>query len=264
MCTPSDSSKTTDQQTNDTGSPGGDIPSPIHSADRAEDNVEPPQAGLANETPLASATSKTSTQPLKKHRSWGTFLLTAVCVAVYVLETIYQIEQKNKEDHFDTGTFIAFGGAIYSLIFEKGQIYRLLTDSIVHGNFVHIFGNIIYIVYIGRKIEKNFGVNVLFSVYIVSAVVGSSFSVLFNPHNLVTIGASGAIFGLLAFGGLAPFLSRWTSRAIPSVITPGIIGGLVGIQLGEYFWIDQQNTSDLKIDYMDHLGGAVGGLVLGV
>ena len=87
-----------------------------------------------------------------------------------------------------------------SLILEGKSLWALLTSMFSHVLFFHIFANMFSLFFIGNFLEKIIGRKRLFTVYLISGLIGGAFFVLsgliFN-NDAPGIGASGAIFGLL-------------------------------------------------------------------
>ncbi|MEP7355909.1 MAG: rhomboid family intramembrane serine protease [Anaerolineales bacterium] len=144
-----------------------------------------------------------------------------------------------------------YGAKVNSLI-AQGEYWRLLTAIFVHASILH-FGFNAYALYIlGRDVEA-FNGPVRFSlVFLLAGLSGSLFSLVFNPSP--SVGASGAIFGLI--GALVVFLYRHRKlfgergrRNLQSIVVIALINLAIGLRGG--------------IDNWAHLGGLVGGLILG-
>ena len=88
-------------------------------------------------------------------------------------------------------------GALWGpLITQNHDYYRLLTSGFLHDGLLHILFNMVFLYFMGAMLEPaigrlNFGV-----VYFVSLLAGSFGALLFEPQ-AVTVGASGACFGVL-------------------------------------------------------------------
>ena len=105
----------------------------------------------------------------------------------------------------DENTLLMFG-ANYGPLIKAGEVYRLLTASFLHIGVFHLFFNMLALYQVGNEIEKYYGANKFLIIYLVSAIVGSLTSMLFNPA-YISAGASGAIFGL--FGSLLFFGTQY-------------------------------------------------------
>jgi membrane associated rhomboid family serine protease len=75
----------------------------------------------------------------------------------------------------------------------------LLTSMFLHGGFVHIASNMLYLFVFGDNVEDALGHGTFLAFYLVSGVVASVTHILFNPGSAIpSVGASGAIAGVLA------------------------------------------------------------------
>ena len=91
-------------------------------------------------------------------------------------------------------------GALYGLaVTQGGQWWRIVTGAFLHGSIPHIALNMIALFQVGSIVEVLYGKPRYLLVYII-AMVGSGLLVVYLTPNLLTVGASGAIFGL--FGAL--------------------------------------------------------------
>ncbi len=128
-----------------------------------------------------------------------------------------------------------------------GQWWRLVSSGFLHQNILHLGLNMWVLYLLGQMIEPALGPVKYGAVYAVSLLAGSLGALLISPH-LLTVGASGAIFGLM---GAAAVEAR--SRHI-SLAQSGL-GGLIAINLGFSIVFSGSGIS---------LGGHVGGLIGGV
>ena len=139
-------------------------------------------------------------------------------------------------------------GALYvSTPFYPGgladdQWYRLITAAFLHGNLIHLGLNMFVLWIVGAPVEQAIGRGRFLALYIVSGLAGSAGAIIFSPH-AVTVGASGAIFGILGaalvlesqrnyvLGGQAMGLiviNLVLTFAIPNISIGGHVGGLAG------------------------------------
>ncbi len=141
--------------------------------------------------------------------------------------------------------FASFGPFI-----KMGEYYRLLTATFLHANIAHLLFNMYALWIIGMQLESFIGKTRFLIVYLFSAIAGSLLSVIVT-FNAVSVGASGAIFGLL--GALLYFgyhYRVYLSSVIKSQIIPVIIINLV---LG--FILP-------GVDNAAHIGGLIGGFLM--
>jgi rhomboid protease GluP len=127
--------------------------------------------------------------------------ITIACVALYVIALILQPEAIFQS--FGLFSLLSPGSrALYQLGMTGGLAWRegwwwtLLTAQYLHGGLLHIFFNVMWIRNLGPSVEDAYGPARAFVIFNIAGVAG------FLVSNLVagspTIGASGAIFGLLA------------------------------------------------------------------
>ncbi len=124
-----------------------------------------------------------------------------------------------------------------------GQWWRIVTGGFLHAGFLHIFMNMLALYWIGIALEPAIGSLRFAIIYGVSLLAGSLGALLVSPHT-PTVGASGAVFGLLgalaveyrARGislaesqlGIVIVLNLVFSFTIPGISWGGHIGGLIG------------------------------------
>jgi membrane associated rhomboid family serine protease len=124
----------------------------------------------------------------------------------------------------------------------EGEWWRMLTAAFLHGNLIHLGMNMLMLWWIGAPVEAALGRGRFLALYIVSALAGSAGALLLSP-NAFTVGASGAIFGILGaalvferqgvhvLGGAALsiiVLNLVLTLAVPNISIGGHLGGLVG------------------------------------
>jgi membrane associated rhomboid family serine protease len=153
-----------------------------------------------------------------------------------------------------SGQFSVGGGSTTTL-FDKGalfgpaididhQYYRLITGGFLHAGLLHIGFNMYLLYMLGQMLEPALG-SVRFGVVYLVALLAGSFGALWAEPHALTVGASGAVFGLMGF---AFFEMR--NRGIDPFQTG--IGGLIVITLGFSFVLS-------NISVGGHIGGLVGG-----
>lgn len=101
---------------------------------------------------------------------------------------------------FSPESLVINGGLVPRLITENKQYYRLLVAMFLHGGFFHFLMNSYFLYILGGFTERLLGSTKYAIIYMVSGL-GSSVAVwLLSDPNVVTIGASGALYGIM--GGL--------------------------------------------------------------
>lgn len=104
--------------------------------------------------------------------------------------------------NFTPQALIALGGVYHGLVFPSDgsipEYGRLLTASLLHGDLLHLLFNLWALYLIGPTLERIIGGRWLFVLFTLSALSGSLASILSNEPNIVSVGASGAICGIMA------------------------------------------------------------------
>jgi membrane associated rhomboid family serine protease len=151
-------------------------------------------------------------------------------------------------------TMIRFG-TDYTPLTLAGQWWRLLTSIFLHFGLMHIAFNMLALYVNGRMAERIYGSARYLVIYLVAGVTGSLASLLWHP--LVNgAGASGAIFGIL--GALLAFFVKKESGVPASVIKVQRNSAMVFIAYNLLYGAGIQG-----IDNAAHLGGLIGGLIMG-
>ena len=120
-----------------------------------------------------------------------TYTLIFINILIYIIEVILS------GSVFDIDIYtLLFMGAKYNPLIKEGQIYRLITSCFLHGGVIHLFFNMSSLKIIGEEVEFVYGRGKYIVIYLISALGGGIFSFIFN-NNSISVGASGAVFGLL-------------------------------------------------------------------
>jgi membrane associated rhomboid family serine protease len=168
------------------------------------------------------------------------FIVTKTFLALNVLVFLAQVVQTGSLTNPYGEMFQRF--ALYGPFVAQGDWYRLFTAAFLHGGVLHIFFNMLMLWWFGRPLEHMLGHARFLAIYIVSILAGSAGALLVSPE-VPTIGASGAVFGILGaglvlersrinvFGGSAliiVILNLALSFTLNNVSIGGHVGGLVG------------------------------------
>ena len=127
-----------------------------------------------------------------------------------------------------------------------GEWWRLFTAAFLHGSLLHIGFNMLVLWLVGRPLESILGHVRFVVLYLLAALGGSVASYTFSPLNTLSVGASGAIFGLMAALLVA-------GHSLKADVTQ--IAVLLAINIGIGFVV-------AGIDWRAHLGGAAVGAVV--
>ncbi|MCS7104894.1 MAG: rhomboid family intramembrane serine protease [Thermofilaceae archaeon] len=102
-----------------------------------------------------------------------------------------------------SGYWLWFGGFVPAYLADVRQLYRFLTSMFLHGHFLHIFFNMLFLYNFGRHVENALGGKRFLALYLLSGLAASIFHAAFIPIEgaismaVPAVGASGAISGLL-------------------------------------------------------------------
>jgi membrane associated rhomboid family serine protease len=121
----------------------------------------------------------------------ATFVLIALNVAVYLAEIA------SGHGGFEPITSLIPEFALFGPSVAEGEWYRLITSGFLHAGLWHIAGNMLLLFFLGRILEPGIGTPRFVAVYAVSLLAGSFGALLLTPESL-TLGASGAVFGVIA------------------------------------------------------------------
>ena len=129
----------------------------------------------------------------------------------------------------------------------EGDWWRLITSAFLHGSIIHLGFNMLMLYWIGAPIEEAIGRARFLILYLVSGLAGAAGALLLTDPQDITVGASGAIFGMLGaalvferqrmyvLGGSALsiiVLNLVLTFAVPNISIGGHVGGLIGGALG--------------------------------
>lgn len=168
---------------------------------------------------------------------------TYILIVLNLMVFLYGVLHGNDE-------LINMFGNNYELV-QNGEFYRLFTCMFVHADILHILFNMIALYSIGPVVERYYGKSKFLLIYLVSGLLGSIFSGVFMTADSISIGASGAIFGLLGSISYFTYYYRATLQGIlRGSIMPVIIINLV---------IGFLSSS---IDLSAHIGGLIGGILI--
>lgn len=152
-----------------------------------------------------------------------------------------------------SGSEVLQWGANRRLETAGGEWWRLLTSMFLHGGLMHLFLNISGLLIAAIFIEPLLGRKNYFILYILSGLCGGIASICWYP-NTISVGASGAIFGL--YGAILGLLltNAFPKRGKRGILT--MIGIYVGVNL---LW-----GLTGGIDNAAHIGGLLSGALVGI
>ena len=169
-----------------------------------------------------------------------TYALIVLNIMVYLFMVLYDVD----------GTYFYAFANNYEFV-QNGQIYRLLTSMFLHSDIIHIACNMYALYILGPQVERYYGKTKFLLIYLLSGLLGSIFSCAFMSADTISIGASGAIFGLLGSIAYFTYYYRATLQGLlRSQVVPVI---LLNLAIG--FMVP-------GIDISGHIGGLIGGILV--
>jgi membrane associated rhomboid family serine protease len=175
-------------------------------------------------------------------------LVTQALIVINVLVFIVEVGTGTSLGGSRTGTLVDKGGLFGPAIVNQHQYYRIVTSGFLHYSVLHIAFNMFFLFIMGPMLEPAIGRVNFAVVYLVSLFAGSFGALLFQPDAL-TVGASGACFGVLGALIVVAWdrgISIWRTGLGPTLLINVVFSlSVAGISIG------------------GHLGGIIGGGLAG-
>ena len=133
----------------------------------------------------------------------------------------------------------------------RGEYYRFLTSIFLHGGILHLASNSIYLYYFGVRSERLLGTGKFLALYLVSGLCGGLLSVLLGDGMGVSIGASGAIYGLL--GAMLLLTKKQGAQYTGMNYSTMLLLAATAICMG---------FLEPGVDNLGHIGGFLGGMAM--
>ena len=192
-----------------------------------------------------------------------TYFIISLCILIFLI-------QINSQAH-KTGQLFYSYGLIPSVLMGHNQLpldlyvipawATVFTSMFMHGGFMHLIGNMLYMWIFADNIEDNLGAKKFLTFYFLAGTGAAITQVLIDTHSQVPmIGASGAIGGVLG-----AYLINYPNAKVLVLIPFGFFSQLIKIKslyvLGFWF-ILQFISSGGGVAYAAHIGGFVSGVIL--
>ena len=168
-------------------------------------------------------------------------VVTQVLIAVNVAVYLVGIAQG--------GDTSIINGGLYGPSVGAGEWYRIVTSGFLHANLLHLGFNMFVLYQLGMLLEPALG-RLRFGLVYAVAMLSGALGVLLISPNTLTVGASGAVFGLMGAG-----VAAMRSRGIDPFSTG--LGGMIVLNLAITF------TLSRYISVGGHVGGLIGGFLAG-
>ena len=192
-----------------------------------------------------------------------TYFIIGICVVIFLIQFSSQ--------SYRTGQLFYSYGLIPSVLMGNNQLpldlyvmpayLTIFTSMFMHGGFMHLIGNMLYMWIFADNIEDNLGPSKFLFFYLLAGVGAAMTQVLIDTQSQVPmIGASGAIGGVLG-----AYLINYPNAKVLVLIPFGFFSQLIKIRalyvLGFWF-ILQFISSGGGVAYAAHIGGFVSGVIL--
>jgi|TARA_B110000438_G_scaffold227441_1_gene221869 membrane associated rhomboid family serine protease len=192
-----------------------------------------------------------------------TYSIIGLCVLIFLLQLSTQ--------SYKTGQLFYSYGLIPSVLMNNNQLpmdlyaipawITIFTSMFMHGGFMHLIGNMLYMWIFADNIEDNLGPTKFLIFYLLAGIGAGMTQVLMDIYSQIPmVGASGAIGGVLG-----AYLINYPNAKVLVLIPFGFFSQLIKIRalyvLGFWF-ILQFISSGGGVAYAAHIGGFVSGVIL--
>ncbi|XP_042473977.1 RHOMBOID-like protein 3 [Zingiber officinale] len=174
------------------------------------------------------------------------------CVAGFLHRFSFQPTRQNPLLGPSSSTLEKMGALEWNRVVHQNQGWRLLSCVWLHAGLVHLIVNMLSLIFVGIRLEQQFGFVRIGTVYILSGFGGAVLSALLLRNN-ISVGASGALFGLLG-SMLSELVINWAiySNRIAALLTLILII-IINLVIGLF----------PSVDNFAHIGGFLSGFLLG-
>lgn len=195
-----------------------------------------------------------------------TYSKPVVCILLIVINVVVFLHEMQLDD-YSRNYFIQH----YGVVPDRLRLSSLITMQFLHGGWLHIIGNMVFLWAFGKSLEDAMGSGKFLFFYLASGVIAALTQVVFNPGSLVPmVGASGAIAGVM--GG---YLLKFPRARIYSLVFIFIFVTRMEIPalfflpywfltqlVSGYGSVAYSNVSEGGTAYFAHIGGFVAGMIL--
>jgi rhomboid protease GluP len=180
----------------------------------------------------------------------------AVLAAIFGGELLYGVEPWSGLLAPNIQTLVALGGLNKTLVLQSGEWYRIFSATLLHGDILHLALNGFCLYLAGTMLESFVGRRWFFALFVIGGVCGSLLSLAINPPSVVSVGASGAIMGLLTAAFVCSF------RYPPGGLRMQIQMTTLQVLIPSLLPLAVSRTGH-HVDFAAHLGGALSGALVG-
>ena len=176
-----------------------------------------------------------------------TFLLAAVLLAAYMATIILGRGGWSPPP----AVWLFFGGLSRLTITGQFEWWRIFTAPLLHAAPWHIIGNVLILVWIGALLERTIGARWTAAAFACAALFGSIAGLLLHAPNMVSIGASGGLAGMV-------FVALCASSRVPRELGRTRLR-LSAVGAAVLMFPYASSIGPMVVDTAAHIGGVVGG-----
>ena len=182
---------------------------------------------------------------------WSLYALLALNIGIWLLNVLNGVDPMQPEP----SDLFAWGANSTWAVVGNGEYWRLITAATLHGGLIHLGFNMFVLWQIGRQVIHWYGNAQFLLIYWGSAVAGNALGLHFSSAQAVSVGASGAVFGIVG----AMLAGVWQHR---QSLPPGVARQWL-TSLMFFVGINLAIGMTPGIDNAAHFGGLVAGAVMG-
>ena len=194
----------------------------------------------------ASQRTRVVRNPTGTPTGFNAFPATYVLIAINVVAYLLEVSSGSGGLGVNVTSSVFREFALFGPSVAEGEWYRLITSGFLHASPIHIGFNMLILFFLGRLLEPALGTPRFLALYFASLLAGSLGALVVEP-NALTVGASGAVFGL---AGATFIIAR--GRGMDALA--GEIGFLIVFNL---VW----SFVGSNISVGGHVGGLIGGTI---
>lgn len=209
-------------------------------------NIEDEQIELSQNYPNYVSAKSTKSIVNQYMTKWNTIII-IVNILIYIIMSIISRSKGNVN--------LVWSGALYwPKIIYSSEFYRLFTYMFLHSSISHLANNMLVLFFLGDNLERAAGklrfLLMYFGSGIIAGVISMSYN-MYNDFNVISIGASGAIFGVV--GAMVNIVIRNKGR-LENISTRQMV---LFVVFSLYGGLTSQN-----IDNAAHIGGLISGFLI--
>jgi rhomboid protease GluP len=129
----------------------------------------------------------------------------------------------------------------------EGQYWQLISSMFVHANITHLGLNMLFLLIFGLRAEELFTTEEYFFVYMLSGIAGNIMTLFLMSSNTISVGASGAIFGMYGAGLI--YMRKTFGQSIAGALL--------------YAFLLLMLSTGIGVNIVAHFGGLATGLIIG-